>query len=383
MDDFFAVQDEIAMAIVDRLAVRLKKGEKEKITKRHTQNKKAYNLYLKGRYFWNRRYKGDMIKAVRFYQKAVSKAPDYAMPYVGIADVFNIFGMWAYIHPKDAYTRSKAMLQKALEIDPELSEIYSSLGFMSAGYDWDFEAADRYYVKAIELNAHNVYAHGWRGELLGVWGKPEMAKKELLLAIENDPLFPLFRALFGIIISMGGDVDRGREQIFKALAMDPGQPMTYLFLGIILLAPPAVPEKAIQFLEKAVGFGLTFALGHLGVAYALAGRRQDAEAIVRRLERIERERFMPPLKQFVIRLVPALKLFRFLKNKYVSPLLKALVLFSMDRIEEGLDQIEKSAEARDYFLPVIILRRSMPTLPNEEAVFSHPRFKALEAKMRP
>jgi TolB-like protein len=151
MDDVFALQDEIAMAIVDRLAVKLEKGEKEKITKRHTQDKKAYSLYLKGRYFWNRRYKGDMIKAVRFYQKAVSKDPHYALPLVGIADVFNIFGMWAYIHPKDAYTRSQAMLQKALEIDPELSEIYSSLGFMTAGYDWDFEAADRYYAKSIEL----------------------------------------------------------------------------------------------------------------------------------------------------------------------------------------------------------------------------------------
>ncbi|MFZ2053064.1 MAG: protein kinase, partial [Candidatus Aminicenantales bacterium] len=269
LDDVFAVQDEIAMAIVDRLAVKLQKGEREKITKRHTQDKKAYNLFLMGRYFWNRRYKGDMIKAVRFYQKAISKDPNYALPYVGIADVFNIFGMWAYIHPSDAYMRSKAMLQKALEIDPELSEIYSSLGFMAAGYNWDFEAADRYYARAIELNPHNVYAHGWRGELLGIWGKPGAAEKELLLAIENDPLFPLFRALFGIIISMGGDVGRGREQIYKALAMDPSQPMTYLFLGISLLVPPAVPEEAIRYLEKAVGFGLTFALGHLGVGYAL------------------------------------------------------------------------------------------------------------------
>jgi serine/threonine protein kinase/tetratricopeptide (TPR) repeat protein len=381
MDDVFALQDEIAMAIVDRLAVKLEKGEKEKITKRHTQDKKAYSLYLKGRYFWNRRYKGDMIKAVRFYQKAVSKDPHYALPLVGIADVFNIFGMWAYIHPKDAYTRSQAMLQKALEIDPELSEIYSSLGFMTAGYDWDFEAADRYYAKSIELNAHNVYAHGWRGELLGVRGNTEKAKEELLLAMENDPLFPLFRALFGIIISMGGDVEKGREHVLKALAMDPGQPMTYLFLGITFLAPPALPEKAIQYLEKAVGFGLTFALGHLGVAYALAERKQDAEGTLKRLDRIERERFMPPLKQLVVRHIPTLKLFRFLKYKYVSPLLKALVCFGLDRIEEGLEQLEKSAEARDYFLPVVLLQRSMPNFPRREEIISHPKFETLRAKL--
>jgi serine/threonine protein kinase/Tfp pilus assembly protein PilF len=383
MDDVFAVQDEIAMAIVDRLAVKLQKGEKEKITKRHTQNKKAYNLYLKGRYFWNRRYKGDMIKAVRFYQKAISKDPNYALPYVGIADVFNIFGMWAYIHPRDAYTRSKTMLQKALEIDPELSEVYTSLGFMTAGYDWDFEAADRYYEKSIGLNPHNVYAHGWRGELLGVSGKTEEAKEELLLAIEDDPLFPLFRALFGIIISMGGEAEKGREHLLKALAMDPGQPMTYLFLGITFLAAPAVPEKAIQYLEKAVGFGLTFGLGHLGVAYALAGRKQDAEGVLKRLGKIEREKFIPPMKQIVVRLVPTLKLFRFLKNKYVSPLLKALTFFSLERIDEGLEQLEKSAEARDYFLPAILLQRSLPNFPGKEKILSHPRFQALRAKLNP
>ncbi|MDH4271039.1 MAG: protein kinase [Candidatus Aminicenantes bacterium] len=381
MDDVFAIQDEIAMAIVEKLAVKLKKGEKEKITKRHTQDKKAYNLYLKGRYFWNRRYKGDMIKAVRFYQKAVSKDPHYALPYVGVADVFNIFGMWAYIHPKDAYTRSKAMLQKALEIDPELSEAYSSLGFMTAGYEWNFEAADRYYEKSIELSPHNVYAHAWRGELLGVWGNEEMAKKELLLAVENDPLFPLFRALLGIIISMGGEVEKGREHLLKALAMDPGQPMTYLFSGVVHLVPPAEPDKAILYLEKAVGFGLTFALGHLGVAYALAGRERDTEEILSRLERIEREKFMPPLKKFVVNLIPALRLFRFLKYKYVSPLLKALAYFSLKRIEDGLKELEKSAEARDYFLPAILLLRSMPNLPIEEKIISHPRFKALQARL--
>ena len=382
MDDVFAVQDEIAMAIVDRLAVKLRKGEKEKITKRHTHSKKAYNLYLKGRYFWNRRYKGDMIKAVRFYQKAITRDPHFAMPYVGIANVFNIFGMWAYIHPREAYTRSKAMLQKALEIDPELSEIYSSLGFMAAGYEWDFEAADRNYRKAIELNPHNVYAHAWRGELLGVRGITERAKEELLQAIEDDPLFPLLPALLGVVISMGGDVEEGREHGLRALAMDPGQPMTYLFLGLSYLVSPALPEKAIQYLEKAAEFGLTFALGYLGVAHALAGQTRKTGEILRRLESIERERFFPPLKKVVINLAPTLKLFRFLKYKYVSPLLKALCLFCLSRIEEGLDQLEKSAEARDYFLPPALSLRSMPSLPKKEDIFSHSRFKALQAKIK-
>lgn len=121
MDNIFAIQDEISMAVVDKLKGELLEEDKEKITKRHTANKDALNLYLKGRYFFNRRYQGDMIKAVDFYQRAIDKDPDYALPYVGIADVFNILGQWGFIRPIDAYTRSKAMLQKSMEIDSSLS----------------------------------------------------------------------------------------------------------------------------------------------------------------------------------------------------------------------------------------------------------------------
>ncbi|MFZ2054412.1 MAG: hypothetical protein WAU81_09455, partial [Candidatus Aminicenantales bacterium] len=118
-----------------------------------------------------------------------------------------------------------------------------------------------------------------------------------------------------------------------------------------------------------------------GVGYALTGRKQDAEGILIRLNKIERERFMPPLKRLVIRLVPTLKLFRFLKHKYVSPLLKALVLFSIGRIDEGLDQLEKSADAHDYFLPAFLLQRSMPNFPGIEKILSDARFKALLAQL--
>lgn len=170
LKDIFAVQDEISLAIVDRLKVELLAGEKEKMTKRHTQNQSAHNMFIKGRYFWNRRYQGDMIKAVSWYEKALRRDPNYALPYVGIADVFNVFGMWAYIHPQDASVKTRKALWRALRIDGELSEAYSSLGLLDFTHDRDFAAADEHLKRSIELNPANAYAHGWNGIFLTIVG---------------------------------------------------------------------------------------------------------------------------------------------------------------------------------------------------------------------
>jgi len=342
MDNVFAIQDEISMAVVDRLKGELMEEDRKKITKRHTANKDALNLYLKGRYFFNRRYQGDMIKAVDFYQRAIDKDPDYALPYVGIADVFNILGQWAYIHPKDAYTRSKAMLQKAMEIDSSLSEAYSSLAFMTMGYEWDFPAARNYLLRSIELNPQNALAHGWYGEMSATMGRKEEAVAEAKKAIECDPLFSLIHSLLGVVLAITGEVEAGREQIDKAISMDPDQPMPYLFQGMVYLIKPSVPEKAIEYLQKPAGFGMNLALGWLGAAYALAGQRDEAQKILEKLDRIEQERYISPFKKFGIYLKPGLKHFRFMKRKYVTPLTRCVVYLTLNRQEEALEWLEKS-----------------------------------------
>jgi len=186
-DDIFAIQDEISMAVVEMLKGELLEEEKQKVTKRHTENKDALNLYLRGLYFWNRRFHGDMIRAVDFYQRAIDKDPDYAPPYVGIANVFNIMGYWGFIHPGTAYTKSKAMLQKAMTIDNSSSEMYSSLAFLCNGYEWDPAAAERYLLKSLELNPQNVYAHAWYAEVLATQRRKEEAVAEVTRAVELDP----------------------------------------------------------------------------------------------------------------------------------------------------------------------------------------------------
>ncbi len=382
MDNIFAIQDEISMAVVDKLKGELLEEDREKITKRHTANKDALNLHLKGRYFFNRRYQGDMIKAVDFYQRAIDKDPDYALPYVGIADVFNIMGQWAYIRPIYAYTRSKDMLQKALAIDRSLGEVYSSLGFMTMGYEWDFPAASDYLRRSIEFNPQNAIAHAWYAEMLALAGKKEESLTEAKKAIECDPLFSLIHSILGIVLCVSGEVDEGREQIDKAISMNPDQPMPYFFQGMMYLMKPSHPEKAIEYLKKPVGFGMILAYGWLGAAYALSGQKEEALKILQELDGMEKERYISSVKKMGVYLKPGLKHFRFMKKKYVSPLTRCVLSLALNRQNEALEWLEKSEKERDYFFPAVVYLIDHFDLAWSDEIKTQPRFKNLQKKIK-
>lgn len=383
MDNIFAIQDEISMAVVDKLKGELLEEDRKKITKRHTANKDALNLFLKGKYFFNRRYQGDMIKAVDFCQRAIDKDPDYAPPYVEIANVFNILGQWGYIHPIEAYTRSKRMLQKALEIDNTLGEAYSSLGFMTMGHEWDFPAAQSYLLRSFELNPQNAIAHGWYAEMLATMGKKEESIAEAKKAIECDPLFSVIQALLGVVLAITGEVEAGREQIDKAIAMDPDQPMPYFFQGMIYLMKPSVPEKAIEYLQKPSSSGMNLASGWMGAAFAMADKRDEAMKTLDKLDRIEKERYIPPIKKFGLYLKPGLKHFRFMKRKYVTPLARWAVYLALGMNNEALGWLEKSAQERDYFFPAVIKLIDLFGFGWVEEIKTNPRFEALQKKIKP
>jgi non-specific serine/threonine protein kinase len=195
MDDIFAVQDEISLEIVDKLKVKLLKGEKTKVLKRHTENKDAYNLYLKGRYFWNRRNEGDLKRAIECYHEAVEKDPKYSLPYLGIADHFIMMGLWSYLPPETARLRAKEALDKALEIDDQLGEAYTSLGYFQFLFDWDWPAAEKNLRRGLALNPNNVYAHAWYGCYLMGMSRFEDACTELKIALEMEPLSPIINAV--------------------------------------------------------------------------------------------------------------------------------------------------------------------------------------------
>jgi serine/threonine protein kinase len=383
IEDIFSVQDEIAMAVVEKLKVELLEGEQEKITKRHTQNKEAYQLYLKGRYHWNRRSPKDMILAVDNFQRAIDKDQSYALPYAGIADVFNTLAEFGFISPQESYLKSKSLLQKALEIDDSLSEIYSSLALITYCYEWDLPTAERHARRAIELNPQNMYGHITLGEILGTLGRNEEALEEAKMGIEADPLSSMFQAFYGIILGVSGHMEEGREQLQRAIAMEPDQSMFHLWLGMTYLAKPAVPKKAIEYLQKAADAGVNLAYGYLGMAHAQIGQKEDALKCLAKLEKIEKERFVPLPLKLLLYLKPGLRHFRWIKKKYCPAFLKTAIYCGLNRQEEALAQLEKSSQARDYLLPVFLrVNSELIDLPCMIKMISSPRFQALKAKIK-
>ncbi|NIM91494.1 MAG: protein kinase [Candidatus Aminicenantes bacterium] len=383
IEDIFAVQDEISLAVVNKLKVELLAGEKEKLTKRHTQDKKAYQLYLKGRYHWNRRSPRDMVMAVDLFQRAINKDTAYALPYVGIADVFNMLAEFGFIPPQEAYLKSKSLLQKALEIDDSLSEVYSALALIIYCYEWDLPGAERHALRAIELNPQSWYAHAVYGEILGTWGRNREALEEARMEVEADPLSSMAQAFYGIILSVMGRVEEGREQILRAIAMEPDQAMFHLWLGIVYLTKPASLEKAIEYLQKAADVGVTLAYGYLGMAQALVGQKEEALKCLAKLEQVEKERFLPLPLKLLLYLKPGLRHFRSFKRKYCPAFLKAFIYCGLKRQGEALAQLEKASRNRDYLLPVVLrVTAELIDFPWMRKVTSSPRFQALRAKIK-
>jgi TolB-like protein len=381
-EDIFTVQDEIAMAVVDKLKVELLEGEREKLTKRHTHDKKAYQLYLKGRYHLNRRSPRDMVMAVDLFQRAIDKDPDYAPPYVGIADVFNMLAEFGFIPPQEAYIKSKALLQKALELDDSLSELFSSLALITYCYERDLKAAERYALRSIELNPQNMFAHATYGEILGSWGRNDESLKEAKLAVEADPLSSMAQAFYGIILGVIGRADECREQLHMATDIEPDQPMFLLFLGMSYLLKPASPEKAIEYMQKAIDLEVTLSYGYLGMAQAMLGRKEEALESLTKIEKLEKERFLPLPLKFLIYLKPGLRHFRSIKKKYCPAFVKALIYYGLNKQEDALTELEKSSQARDYLLPAMLRISELFDLPWLTEITSSPRYQALKAKIK-
>ncbi len=349
MDDIFAIQDEISLAIVDNLKIKLLKGEKTRVIKRHTENKESYNLYLKGRYFWNRRFEGDMMKAIECYQQALAKDPSYALPYVGIANVFNVFGIWSFIDPNVAFSKAEAAVSKALEIDDSLGEAYGSMGFIYS-FKWDWAAAEKNYKHAIELNPNDAYAHVWYSIFLVGQRRLGEAFEEAKKALECEPLSPVINAIQGSIIGFVKTIEMGRERIHKALEMEPNLPMGNLWLGQLYLIPPADYGKAVFHLQKAVQLGMTFALGWLGWALARAGKEDEAVEMLDQLDEMA-------------------------KQRYISPFQKGLIFLGLGKLDDALEHFELAYEKHEPFLIFLNTRYF------SDELHSHPKYIALLKKL--
>src|SRR5262249_16421363 len=193
--DMLSVQREIAHEITNNLRPALSGMEEKRASKQYTTNPEAYQLYVRGRYYWNKRTLPDFNKAISYFQQAIDKDPNYAMAYSGLADSYALLNAYGSGPAKDSMPLAKAAALKALELDDNLAEAHASIGAVIGNYDYDFAGADREFRRALELNPNYATAHQWLAENLSVLKHHDEALAEIRRALELDPLSPIMNRI--------------------------------------------------------------------------------------------------------------------------------------------------------------------------------------------
>ncbi|MGB7926266.1 MAG: protein kinase [Pyrinomonadaceae bacterium] len=294
LTDIFTVQEEIAKEISERLRLRLSGEEKKRLTKRYTENTEAYQLYLKGRYYWNKRTGETLQKGVEHFQQAIEKDPGYALAYAGLADSYILLGVYNVLPPKEAYPLAKTAATRALEMDETLAEAHVSLASVMGDYEWDRARAEREFTRAIELNPNYATAHQWYAELLSQMGRHKEALTQIKQARELDPLSLIINSVEGWLYYLARQPDQAIEQCRKVIEMDQNFSVVHVYLGRAF-AFKGEYEQAIAELQKAIQLDEDpWTIASLGHTYAIAGKREEALKLLSRLKELSTRRHVSP-----------------------------------------------------------------------------------------
>jgi serine/threonine-protein kinase len=295
IDDIFAIQDDIAQKIMTALKIKLL-GEKEKQTqlvKHYTENREVYSLYLKGRYFWNKREKDDLIKSIEYFQEAVNKDPSYALGYSGLGLAYVTLGSNGFFPSKEVFPKAKAAALKALEIDQDLDEAHVALGAVLHWYEFDFVGSEKEFRRAIDLNPGNGDAHHWYSWLLMNSGRSEEAIKEALLARDLDPFAPRKNADAAFMFYYTRDYPRAVEELKKSIEMFPEHQGNYWRIARVYLQIGKYKEaiESIVRFAKQQDF-----VPSLAYAYALSGEKEKAQEILDKVLRNLGQQYFPAVQ---------------------------------------------------------------------------------------
>jgi eukaryotic-like serine/threonine-protein kinase len=294
--DVFAIQDEIARTIVATLRTTFLGELGDPTPVRYTANVKAYQLYLKGRYWWNRRTQAAILEGIKYFEEAIAEDADYALAYTGLADSYALQVDYRGAPVVEGMERAKLFARKALELDETLAEAHTSLGWVTFIYDWDWSAADRELARAIELNPRYSVARQWRSWLLIALGNTEAALIEGRRAAELDPASVSIRRSLGWLHYYAREPDVALEHLRRALAMNPTAEENHRLLGLAYVQKGMYDEAAAAFREAiASSESPALATAGLGQVAALRGRTREARGILDELYSAGREHYLSPV----------------------------------------------------------------------------------------
>jgi serine/threonine-protein kinase len=361
--DIFSVQDEVSKKISQSLRLRLSGEDEEKLARRYTKDAEAYELYLKGRYYWNRRNEDGFRKGIDYFKRAEEKDPTFALAFSGLADSHALLCDIGVVRPADEMPKAKAAAEKAVDADPTLAEAYTSRAFVRLAYDWDWLGAQNDFQQALKLNPKYPTAHQWYASYLMQMGKFSLAKAEIEEAQKLDPLSPIISANNGLYSYYEHNYDDAIAKYKVTLQSDPDfwvarhyLALAYVQKGMhqdaiaelrkLIKAPEngPIPDKIVEAESEASA--------SLGFVYGMAGKQAEARAIINQLDALSNRR-------------------------YVSPLYFAIVYAGLKENDKAIEYLTKAYEARH---PGLVLIRIEPMF---DGLRSDERFKQLIKRFEP
>ena len=353
LTDVFELQDEIAKTIAEALKVKLGRGGEEPAKKRATPDVEAYNLYLKGRYYWNRRHAGGLQKGMEYFNQAIEADPGFALPYAGLADSFAILAFYNYIPPQDGFAKALKLSRQALAIDEGLSEAHACVAWVTSFFVWDWKSAENEFQRAIGLNPNWGTAYSWYSGHLHALGFVEASRRAIEKAYQTEPLSVSINGAVSFSDFLHGDYDHGIQMAKDALELDANFAAGYSFLGFNLLGKEAWTEAA-EVLEKANQLmgGLSLVKGLLGYVYARSGQEDKAR-----------------------QLLAALLAQREQGQGYVSPFFVAFLYFGLGELDPCFEWLDRAFDERNNWLIFLEI------LPTFAPIRQDPRLRSLSARV--
>jgi TolB-like protein/Tfp pilus assembly protein PilF len=353
LDDLLQLQDEISRAIASTLRIKL--ADRLSLPAPHTavRNFEAHNLYLKGRFHWNKRTGEGLRRSVQYFERALALDETSALGWAGLADAYSLLADYGQVPPAEAMPRAKQAAEKAIALDPSMGEAWTSLALIRSSYEWDWEGSEMCYRRAIELNPGYATAHLWYGaDFLAVRGRFEEARRECELARHFDPLSNIIMETDGFLHLMMRRYDEAIDAYREVVDLDANYYKGWASIGRALIQKGQYRE-AIGMLEKARSLGgdIPSVLGALGQAYALAGRRDWARALLEKLNTAA-------------------------KTSYITSSCFAIIHIGLEETEQALAALEAGCERRD--LPLLNLN----VHPVYDSLRGEPRFTALLCRMK-
>ena len=350
IDDLESIQRDIVLRVAEALDVGVQSSEQRNLTHVGTSSADAYLLYLKGRHSLEKRNVDAAKQAKEYFEQALDLDPAFAKAWAGVGETFSVLSALATVRAADAYVRSKAAAERALQIDPDLAEAHVCLANALSSYYWDFESAAHHYRRALELSPSYADAHRLHAEHLRFEGRFDEALREARQAEELDPLSSAPQIVAGTILYWARRYDEGIAEFRRILDVNPHFSYAYFFLALTLIQKHDY-EKALEALNTP-GAGSPLQQETLrAYIHGVTARQTQARQALDKLQRLSRE-------------------------KGISPWHSAIIHVGLGEHNRAIDLLEEAYRARDWQL------RMLPHEPLFDALRSHPRFQTLVNKMQ-